>query len=323
LAMKKKILLLLLSATVFCGCGKAQEAGSPQLLQDVKKLSSDAMQGRRTGTPGNRMAQFYILQRYKDIGLTPLNDTYEYPFFFSSGGKKIMGTNLAGMIPGKTNDIMLISAHYDHLGIAKNPVNGDSIYNGADDNASGVAGLLAIAEYFKQQHPPVHTLLFVAFDAEEMGLQGSKAFILQFPDLAKRTRLNINMDMISHNDKGELYACGTRQFPVFRSLLQEAGDNSGIRLLFGHDDPAGGHDYWVDQSDQGSFYKQGIPFIYFGVEDHPDYHRVTDEFNTINPSFFEKAVQLITKATEKIDGSLQNIKNRIPPKSKWIMKKQS
>jgi len=314
-----KYFILPAAVAFFCLQARSQPViDSGQLMQDVKSLSSDAMQGRRTGTRGSRLAQFYILQRFKETGLQPLHDSsYEYPFFFEDkDGQKVMGTNLLALIPGKKSDIIVISAHYDHLGISATSVNGDSIYNGADDNASGVAGLLALAAYF-QKHPPEHTLVLAAFDAEEENLKGSDAFVHQFPELMKRIRLNINMDMISHNDKGELYACGTRQYPFLKSFLSQAAQGSPVHLLFGHDDPSSGSDNWIDQSDQGSFYAQKIPFIYFGVEDHPDYHRVSDEFKTISPSFFYHATEIILYAAMKIDRGLSNI--QLPPKSKWVM----
>lgn len=312
-----KNLLLPLFVLIYAFAG-AQSVDSAQLMKDVSILSSDKMEGRMVGTKGSREAQLYIIQRFEQIGLEKKNNTYEQSFFFSNNGERIMGTNIMGYLPGKLNDWIVISAHYDHLGIAKNPVNGDSIYNGADDNASGVAGLLAIASYFKQ-HRPQHNLLFVAFDAEEEGLQGSKAFIDQSKDIIKNIRLNINMDMISHSSAHELYACGTHQFPKLKPFLEKADSNANAKLLLGHDDPNQGKDNWVNQSDQGSFYAVGIPFIYFGVEDHPDYHRVTDEFKTITPAFFYGAVQLIIKATQNLDRYMGVY---VPPRSKWIMQEK-
>lgn len=315
-----KILFFTFLASFFFFNTRAQSTvDSSQLMQDVQKLSADKMLGRKTGTKGNRLAQFYIENRFKEIGLKPLNNTYEQSFFFTDHGKRIMGTNLMAYIEGKTDSWIVISAHYDHLGVTKDAVNGDSIYNGADDNASGVAGLLAMATYFKE-NPPRHNLLFIAFDAEEEGLQGSKAFVAHSDSLLKKIKLVINMDMISHSTKNELYACGTHQFPQLKSYLESAAKESEIKLLFGHDKPEDEHDNWVNQSDQGSFYAAGIPFIYFGVEDHPDYHQLSDEFSTITPSFFYHAVETILEATKNLDRYL-GIELNIPPRSKWIMEK--
>lgn len=314
-----KTVLLSLYASLFLWLNTSAQSvvDSLQLMQDVKTLSSDRMMGRKTGTRGNREAQFYIKKRFKAIGLKKMFNTYEQPFFFQHKGKKIMGTNLLGYLEGKTDTWLVISAHYDHLGTGK-PVNGDSVYNGADDNASGVAGLLALAKYFKD-HPPRHNLLFIAFDAEEEGLQGAKAFVSHSKDLLSKIKLNINMDMISHSEKNELYACGTHQFPRLKPYLQNAGEASSIHLKFGHDGGNPGEADWTNQSDQGAFYAAGIPFVYFGVEDHPDYHKVSDSFKSITPSFFYHAVYTILTVTKNMDQYL-GLQLKIPPRSKWIMK---
>ncbi len=315
--MKKLLTLLLVIISLNI---RAQSVDSLQLMKDVKILSSDKMEGRKTGTRGNRRAQFYIKKRFEQAGLKKMYNTYEQPFFFKYKGKKIMGTNLLGYVKGQLDSWIVISAHYDHLGIARPPIDGDSIYNGADDNASGVAGLLALAKYF-ENHPPKHSLLFIAFDGEEEGLQGAKAFVSNSKDFLKKVKLNVNMDMISHSEKKELYACGTHQFPQLKPFLESAGEKSKIKLLFGHDRKEEGSDNWTFQSDQGAFYKAGIPFIYYGVEDHPDYHQVSDSFETITPSFFYHAVETILQATENIDRYL-GVKITIPPRSKWIMKNE-
>lgn len=275
---------------------------SAQLMKDVRTLSADKMEGRKTGTRGSRMAQFYIMDRFKKIGISAYHDTHEYPFYFQEGDKKIMGTNLYGYIPGKLSTVIVISAHYDHLGNSK--TNGaDTIFNGADDNASGIGGLLAIASYFKK-HPPRYTLIFAAFDGEEEGLQGAKAFVAQPPVPLTQIRQNINMDMIAHNDKNELYVCGTQQFPDLKKYTDEVASRSSVKLIAGHDKPESGTDDWTKQSDQYEFFKQKIPFLYFGVEDHPDYHRVTDEYSRINHSFYYRAVQAVLEVVKKLDSDM-------------------
>lgn len=301
---------------------KGQSVDSLQLMRDVRFLSSDAMKGRLAGTRQSREVQLYLIRRFNAIGLLKRYDTFEQPFFFNKGGKRVMGTNILGYLKGTDEGWIVISAHYDHLGVARPAIDGDSVYNGADDNASGVGGLLAIAAYFKA-HPPSHNLLFVAFDAEEEGLQGSKAFVAQEAgDLMKKVVLNVNMDMISHSVPGVLYACGTRQFPWLKPLIERAATDNAIHVAFGHDDPDKPKENWIDQSDQGSFYAKGIPFVYFGVEDHPDYHKVTDEFRTISFSFYYHAVKLIIRTVNNLD-QLRRPKAKIPPRDQWIMKQGS
>lgn len=132
---------------------------------------------------------------------------------------------------------------------------------------------------------------------------GAYHFVANPPVPKDSIVLNVNMDMISRNDKGELYATGTRPYPQLKPALEKLQKTAGIKLLLGHDDPATGHDDWTDQSDQAAFHAAKIPFIYFGVEDHKDYHKSTDDFANIQPEFYVKAVETITEAIRALDGS--------------------
>lgn len=296
----KNIFLIPFALLISCGSVKTNNAQSPvstQLLKDVEILSSDSYEGRKTGTKGAELARSYLTKRLAGIGLKPCPGMNGYVQNFEIKGQNgtagIEGKNLIAYIPGKTANVIVISAHYDHLGVIKNEV-----YNGADDNASGVAGLLQFAKYFSKNKPN-NTLIFAIFDAEEMGLQGAKAFVAKPPVALEKIKLNINMDMISHNDKGELYAAGTFKYPELKSYLYTS--NPKLKLLFGHDDPKLGKDDWTDQSDQGAFNAKNIPFIYFGVEDHKDYHKASDEYQNINKDFFIDAANVIQNVIENID----------------------
>jgi Zn-dependent M28 family amino/carboxypeptidase len=297
--MKYSFLLIVLFAFARL---PAQTINRNQLLADVAVLSSDVYEGRKTGTHESQMAANYIVGRFKEIGLSFYQDSFKHPFTFQNRrGETLKGTNLIGYIKGRSDRVIVISAHYDHIGITHGLIN-----NGADDNASGVAGLLAMAEFFKK-HKPHNTLMFVAFDAEEQGLQGAYAF-LKNPVLdGSRIRMNINMDMISHNDKGELYAVGAFKNPALKDVLKNADQETGIKILFGHDDPRLGKDDWTMQSDQGPFAQNNIPFIYFGVEDHKDYHQPTDEYQNINKDFFYGAASAILKSVVKLDNQLKKV----------------
>ena len=115
--------------------------------------------------------------------------------------------------------------------------------------------------------------------------------------------LNINMDMIAHNDKNELYAVGLYHYPQLKPQLETI--ESPITLLFGHDDKSNKEqDDWTYASDHRSFHKEKIPFVYFGVEDHKDYHKPTDTFENINQDFYVEAVQLIIQAIANYDAAL-------------------
>lgn len=295
--MKFYLILPIAFCISCCSSVKEQKATKTetQILKDVEILSSDAYEGRKTGTKGNEMSKAYIINRFKEFGLKYYPNHTNYIQNFDVEGKKstISGKNIIGYIAGKSDNVIVISAHYDHIGI----INGE-VYNGADDNASGVAALLKYAAYFST-HKPNNTLIFAAFDAEEMGLQGAKAFVSNPPINLNQIKLNLNMDMISHNDKGELYACGTFKYPELKKYCTITNPN--IKVLFGHDDPKLGHDDWTNQSDQGAFNAKNIPFLYFGVEDHKDYHKATDEYKNINQTFFVDAANAILEIINNID----------------------
>ncbi|WP_341834032.1 M20/M25/M40 family metallo-hydrolase [Chitinophaga pollutisoli] len=294
----KKILTLICCA--FVASATSAQVDSAWLLKDVETLSADKFMGRLTGSKGNRLAQFYLLDRFKQAGIQPMSGTFEQSFYFTHGTERIMGTNLYGYIPGTSDSVIVISAHYDHVGTRHAQGVADSIYNGADDNASGVAAILGIAAWFAK-HPPKYTLIFAAFDAEEMGLQGARAFVARPPVPIGKIVANINLDMVSRNDKNELYACGTFHYPQLKPYITAAAATSSIKLLTGHDNPGSGSQDWTSQSDQGAFHARKIPFIYFGVEDHPDYHRPSDEFSRIQPSFFYQAANTVLEVVRQMD----------------------
>lgn len=281
----------------------AQNTDRKKLLSDLEKLSSDQFEGRKTGTKGNQLAAEYITGRFREAGLQFYNKGYRHPFSFKNNKREqINGTNLIGFIKGKTDDIIVITAHYDHIGIKNN-----EIFNGADDNASGVSVLLAISDYFSKRKPE-NTLVFIAFDAEEMGLQGAKSYIRMPVPSIYPIKLNVNLDMVSRNEKNELYAAGTYYTPVLKELIHNAAKSSGIKILFGHDIPGSGKDDWTFQSDHGVFAKENIPFIYFGVEDHADYHQSSDKFANITPDFFYPASNAILRSIIAFDKNMDKIK---------------
>jgi len=281
---------LLLVCLLFVG--HLSKAQSP--LDHLEVLSSDKMEGREFATDGNKMAQEYIVSEFKKQNLKPaFNNDYKQPFTLK--GKT--GNNIGVVIPGESDKIIVVTAHFDHLG-----KNGTKIYNGADDNASGTAALFEIASYFKKTNNR-HTLMLVALDAEEKGLVGAKYLVNNFPTELSKVALNINMDMIAHNFENELVACGTYYYPTLKPILQSV--SSSVNLKYAHDSPDyKGSDNWTYASDHGEFHKKKVPFIYFGVADHKDYHSTTDTFENINPVFYKKAVETIIKSIEAFDKKL-------------------
>ncbi|MEJ8800644.1 M28 family peptidase [Pontibacter sp. H249] len=297
--MKKILLLACLAAIPYFGNAQKLPLDKEQLLKDIKVLSADSMQGRLSGTEGNLMAQEYILKRFKEAGLKSFNGSYKQHFRLESKRVTVdQATNLIGYIPGKSGNAIVVSAHYDHVGVR----NGE-IYNGTDDNASGVGAMLAAASYFKK-NPPKHTIIFAAFDGEELGLQGANAFLDNPPVALEQIMLNVNMDMLSINSKGELYASGTHHYPQLKPIVEQVAARPKAKILIGHDKPEQGHNDWTGQSDHYQFHKRQIPFLYFGVEDHPHYHKPTDDFVNINPEFYTEAAALVIDFIKAADVSL-------------------
>lgn len=266
------------------------------LLQHVKVLSSADFEGRRTGTKGAKKAKQYIINEFSKLDILPLGETYEQPFSFSSRNKVYNGVNVLGFVKGSTflDKYIVISAHYDHVGIKKG-----EIYNGADDNASGISALFSFAEYFIK-YPPKHSVILAAFDGEELGLKGSKYFVDNSIVPLNNIVVNLNLDMISRSDANELYVIGTRYNPSLKKAISEINLPENIKLLIGHDGTDKKQD-WTYSSDHASFYRKEIPFLFFSVEDHKDYHKATDDYENIHPEFYKEAVTLIFSVFKNID----------------------
>ncbi|MFZ6766332.1 M20/M25/M40 family metallo-hydrolase [Undibacterium sp. Di26W] len=302
---------LLLSLLLPVGMALADEA-TPQVLIDVQRLASEDMAGRASDTAGNAQARDYIIQRLKQIGVLPCGQDFVQEFTFQTRlGESKTGRNILACRAGSLEDHasaarMVISAHYDHLGVRDG-----KIYYGADDNASGVAAVLAIAGAMQNQ-PPRHDVMFILFDAEEVNLGGSRAYTTQAAADLARIGMVMNFDMIARGDKGELYASGTHQLPVLKTLLAPLDGNQGVKLMFGHDRVEQGTDDWTKQSDHYPFVAAGVPHIYFGVEDHADYHQPTDTADKIKPQFYLGAVDLLSKASYLLDQALltMNFRNK-------------
>jgi len=218
------------------------------------------------------------------------------------GPKTFNGTNILGVIPGTrvTDKYIVVTAHYDHVGL-----NGGQIFNGADDNASGVATMLELAARLKAA-PPEHSVLIVAFDGEERGLLGAKHFVEAPPVPLSSIVLNVNYDMTARAESdGKLWVTGTYQHPNLRPILAPIPANGAITLAFGKDTPEDkGADNWVEASDHGAFHKAGLPFLYFGVNYHDDYHRPSDDFDKITPAVFQSATELAIAGFRALDAAL-------------------
>lgn len=291
--------IVIAAVAAFLSVAPAMATPGGRSLEDVRILSADDMGGRGIDTAGSAKARAYIRSRFEGMGLAVV----EQPFVFTRGsdGKEVHGVNLVVRVDGTRpgGKAMVVSAHYDHMGIRDGV-----IYNGADDNASGVAGLLAVAEAFRAA-PPKHTVILVALDGEESGLRGARAFVDAPPVPLADIGLNVNFDMLAKNAKGEIYVAGGAVFPWLKTRLEHLAKGAPVTLRLGHDTDADGpQNNWAAQSDQGAFAAKGVPWVYFGVEDHPEYHQPTDDFATVPQPFFTGVVALVVSATRLFDDEL-------------------
>ncbi|MBU1540895.1 MAG: M28 family peptidase [Alphaproteobacteria bacterium] len=287
----------------------AAPAMHAQLLEDVRILSADAMQGRDTGAPGGEMARAYIVGRLEALGVVapPMGrlQPWEMQGRARPGAtaRTFNGVNVIGLIPGtrRTDRYIVVTAHYDHVGVNA----GGQVFNGADDNASGVATMLALAADLKREAPE-HSVLIVALDGEEHGLLGARHFVEAPPMPLESIAMNLNFDMTARAETdGKLWVTGTYQHPAFRPLLEPIPANGAVALAFGKDTPQDtGQDNWVESSDHAAFHRAQVPFLYLGVNYHPDYHRPSDDFEKITPSVFISATELSIASFRALDRGL-------------------
>lgn len=284
-----------------------------RMVSDLRELASDRFEGRGAGTPGGRLAAEFVAARFASLGLRRFGGAYEQPFAFDHTSIRAIWRrdrpvvkrfedvrNVIGYVAGTTrpDDIVVASAHFDHLGIR----NGQT-YHGADDNASGTAALLAIAAYVAAR-PLDETVVFAAFDAEELGLRGAHAFLSALPFPRERLRLDVNIDMISRSDDGRLFVAGTSHYPALLPVVEAGARASAVPVHLGHDRSifrTGLIADWTPASDHGAFHEAGIPFLYFGVEDHPDVHEPTDTADRIDATFYGRAAGTVLETLLAFD----------------------
>jgi Zn-dependent M28 family amino/carboxypeptidase len=323
--MKRTCIGVLVAASLAIGWRQRPADQAPKsnvidaaaLLNDLKVLSADEMQGRQVDTEGGAKARAYVIQRFKDSGIKPFGESYEMPFTFQAGRggntPERHGVNVVGYIDGQADlkvrptntpsqTYVVVSAHYDHIGV-RNGV----VFNGADDNASGTAALFAVAKYFSA-HKPTHSIIFVAFDGEESGLRGANAFVAKPPVDASAIVVDVNMDMIGRDPDDKLFAVGTRVNPFLKPYLEKVAAAAPVKLLFGHEDPAQKDvEDWSRDSDHYAFQRQNIPAIYLGVEDFGQHHKATDDYETITYSFYVRAVETCVSVVKAFDANLDAI----------------
>ncbi|MGB2226044.1 MAG: M20/M25/M40 family metallo-hydrolase [Polaribacter sp.] len=263
---------------------------SVSIQDDVAFLASDEMEGRQTGTEGEKIALAYISKRFEELGLTgkgtngyvqpfsfkPKTNPHEEVKFDVNGDGTITGNNVIGYFDNKAENTVIIGAHYDHLGYGgEGSLFRDTIkavHNGADDNASGVALLLNLAKKLKDKNTK-NNYLFMAFSGEEMGLLGSNYFVKNPTIDTKKVSYMINMDMVGRMKKdSSLAVYGTGTSPIFKQVLK--AHNNDFKLIQ--------NESGVGPSDHTSFYLADIPVLHFFTGQHSDYHRPSDDIETLN-----------------------------------------
>lgn len=313
--MKKiNLVYILLVATIF-SCKESAKAVKVQkkvatidsvtVKKHLYTLASNDMQGRKTGTPGIEKAAKYIEQEFHRIGLTTYDTlkSYRQTFTFTDkrSKKELTTSNIIGVLEGKSkkNEYVIISAHYDHLGIKKKEGQLDSIYNGANDDASGVTGVLALAEYFKMKGNNERTILFTAFTGEEMGLIGSTYFGKGID--ANKFVAGINLEMI-----GKVPSFGPNtawltgfERSDFGKIIQKNLVDTGYQLF---PDPYKKFNLFF-RSDNASLARLGVPSHTFSttpIDVDKDYHQASDEAKTLNMTVITQTIQAVAKGTESI-----------------------
>ena len=278
----------------------------------VHFLSHDLLEGRKTGERGNSIAAQYIASVLMSLDLHPVSgkegapDVYMDRFKIKSrSGDSVCMANVLGFLKGRSNEWVVVGAHFDHLG------KGDgNIYNGADDNASGVSAVLQIAKAFAESgYVPERNILFALWDGEERGLLGSLHFVEHIIRDMKISAY-INFDMIGRNTPGsgdghvEIFYM--EKYPTFEIINTRAIKDYGLRLSPIYK-PSGRLTYISDNS---AFARKGIPYVWYHTGDHQDYHKMSDHAEKIN---WEKLTE-ITKAGFLTSWKLANNKGTLKKK---------
>ena len=300
--------MLFMAFTILaCGSGKsdgnvkesnkikyANQINTEDLKEHLFLLSSDILEGRKTGEKRQKLAVNYLTAYYEHLGLTAPNDYPDYiqmiPQEFFNNRSNGPSPNILAYIEGSEfpNEVVIISAHYDHLGMK-----GDEVYNGADDNASGSSAVMELAQSFqmakKQGNGPKRSILFIHFTGEEIGLFGSKYYIENPVFSLDSTIVDLNIDMVGRIDdnykgkKDYVYLIGTNRLSEDLHELSENTNKKYTNLKLDYtynigDDP----NNYYERSDHYNFAKNNIPIIFYFNGSHEDYHRITDTADKIN-----------------------------------------
>ena len=282
--MKKILIYLFLISQITIICGQ-ENIKITQIQEDLKFLSSDELEGRFTGTKGERIASEYIIKNFIEFNLQPLGDSNSFIQKFNAklrknphsdlDVKKIIGKNVVGFHNNNAKHTIIIGAHYDHLAygqVGSLSTLENQIHNGADDNASGVALMInLIPELINYKN---YNYLFIAFSGEELGLYGSTYFT-KYPTInLDKVRFMLNFDMVGRlNKQRTLLVNGVGTSSKWEKLV----DESNIYNFELKTTPSG-----FGASDHTPFYNRKIPVLHFFTGQHNDYHKPSDDIDKIN-----------------------------------------
>ncbi|MES2560925.1 MAG: M20/M25/M40 family metallo-hydrolase [Bacteroidota bacterium] len=285
----------------------AQNFNPAEIQTHIEYLASDKLAGREPGTKGEKLAYTYIQNEFKKYGLQPKGSNgYLQPFTYKTmlsphdtvaKGKKKKGTNVIGFLDNGAAKTIVIGGHYDHLGNHEHSSSLDKnkklIHNGADDNASGTAGVLALAKYFAGNNITEKcNFLFMCYSAEEDGLIGSKYFTNNPTHSLANISCMLNMDMIGRlNDsthKVTVFGVGTS--PAYTHVF--ANIQTGLKIGY---DSSG-----IGPSDQTSFYLKNIPVLHFFSGQHTDYHKSSDDASKINYKGEVAILEIMKQVAEQL-----------------------
>lgn len=313
----RRLVILILTAAMMYACGstsKVQQLPAMSLESDLGLLASDEFEGRETGTDGEKKSAEYIAGRFEKIGLQPKgSDGYFHEFEFlphppvqvhGSGdsatvgmavNQKLTGTNVVGYYDKGAAKTIVIGAHHDHLGWGgQNSLHtGDKqIHNGADDNASGVATLLALAESITSSESEYkYNFLFIAFSGEEFGLWGSKAWVKDPTINLEDINCMINMDMVGRlNKENTIVINGVGTAPEWNKAIKKIKSGLNVKTT----------ESGIGPSDQTSFYLEDIPAIHFFTGQHDDYHKPSDDSDKVNYAGMRQVVSYIYALVDQI-----------------------
>ena len=289
------------------------------MINEVSYLSSDELEGRETGTRGEKMAAEYISNKFQEYGLVGKGTDGFFQIFEASIKenphtntikKKIQATNVVGYIDNNQEETIIIGAHYDHIGYGdfSSLYDGDrEIHNGADDNATGTAMVLELFEKYASTNNHKRTLVFILFGGEELGLLGSK-FYAENPTVdLEKVQLMVNLDMVGRLDENKnVYLGGVPTAYGFSETLKPFFEESELNVT-SYEHTASGVRSLFSRSDHYNFYRKDVPSLFFFTGIHKDYHTPRDEANLVN----YEGLKLISDLAEKVINNAANRSDRI------------